>query len=74
MAIKEEAATLPVLGVDVSKERLDAALLKEGGEFAGRAKRHSRRASSVSVLLRRWRDLQKLDVRSAHTCPPDGDL
>ena len=37
MGIKEEAATLPVLGVDVSKERLDAALLKEGGEFAGRA-------------------------------------
>ena len=37
MAIEEEEATLPVLGVDVSKERLDAALLKEGDEFAGRA-------------------------------------
>ena len=37
MGIKEEAATLSVLGVDVSKERLDAALLKEGGEFAERA-------------------------------------
>ena len=30
MGIKEEAAMLPVLGVDVSKERLDAALLRRG--------------------------------------------